>query len=77
MSSKREDEVEERGGAGMNKGTRDQDYVDVSTRGGYFFQVPKDWEVDLEVVGDEFFSILPKFLDLETLLATFGDALRT
>ena len=42
-----------------------------------FFQVPKDWEMGLGVIGDEFFSILPKFLDLETLLATFGDALRT
>jgi hypothetical protein len=40
--------------------------------------VPKDWEVGLGVVGDEFFfSILPKFLDGETLLDTLGDALST
>jgi hypothetical protein len=31
--------------------------------------------VCLRVVGDEFFSILPKFLDSETLLGTLGDAL--
>jgi hypothetical protein len=43
-------------------------------RGGGFFQVLKDWEVDLGVVGHEFFSILPKFLDWESLLGTLGDA---
>jgi len=38
--------------------------------------VPKDWEVGLGVGRDEFFSILPKFLDWETVLGTLGDALR-
>jgi hypothetical protein len=27
---------------------------------GFFFQVPKDWEVSLGVVGDEFFLFFPK-----------------
>jgi len=43
--------------------------------GVFFFQVLKDWEVGLGVVGDEFFSILPKFLDWETILGILGDAL--
>jgi hypothetical protein len=30
---------------------------------GRFFQVLKDWEVGLGVVGDVFFSILPKIMD--------------
>ena len=37
--------------------------------------MPKDWEVGLGVGRDEFFSILPKFLDWETVLGTLGDAL--
>jgi hypothetical protein len=37
--------------------------------------VPKDWDVGLEVVKDEFFSILQKFLDWKTLLGTLEDAL--
>ena len=37
--------------------------------------MPKDWEVGLGVVGDEFFPILPKFLDWETILGILGDAL--
>jgi hypothetical protein len=39
--------------------------------------VPKDWEVGFGVIGDEFFSILPKFMDWDTLMGTLGDALRT
>jgi hypothetical protein len=39
-----------------------------------FFQVLKDWEVGLGVVGDEFFLILLKFLDWETTLDTLEDA---
>jgi len=37
--------------------------------------VPKNWEVGLRVVGDEFFKILPKFLDWEIVWGTLGDAL--
>jgi hypothetical protein len=36
--------------------------------------VPKDWEVSLGVVGDEFFSFFPKIMDREGLLGTLGDA---
>ena len=42
---------------------------------GVFSQVPKDWEVNLGVVGDEFFSFFPKFMDWEGLLGTLGDTL--
>ena len=44
---------------------------------GGFFQVPKDWEMGLRVVWDEFFLILLKFLDWETVLGTLGDVLKT
>ena len=38
--------------------------------------MPKDWKVGLRVVEDEFFfSILPKFLDWETVLGTLAYAL--
>jgi hypothetical protein len=37
--------------------------------------VPKDWEVGLGVVGDDFFPILLKILDWESVLDTLGDAL--
>jgi len=37
--------------------------------------VPKDWEMGLGVIGDEFFSILPKFLDWEAILVILGVAL--
>jgi hypothetical protein len=36
----------------------------------YFFQVPKDWEVELETLGDMFFLFLSKIIDLEALLGT-------
>ena len=35
----------------------------------------KDKEVGLRVVGDIFFSILSKIMDLEIVLETLGDAL--
>ena len=37
--------------------------------------MPKDWEVGLGVVGDDFFPILPKIIDWESGLDTLGDAL--
>jgi hypothetical protein len=40
-----------------------------------FFPSAKRLEVALGVVGNEFFSILPKFLNWETVLDTLGDAL--
>ena len=43
---------------------------------GAFFQVPKDWEMGLRVVWDEFFLILLKFLDWETVLGTLRDVLK-
>lgn len=36
--------------------------------------MPKDWEVVLGVVGDDFFLILPKFVNWDTVLGTLGDA---
>ena len=57
VTSKQEDGVEERGGAGMNEDTRDHDCADVSVHGGHFFNVPKVWEVKLGDVGDVFFNL--------------------
>ena len=37
--------------------------------------MPKDWDVGLGVIGDEFFLTLPKFLDWKTVFGTLGDAL--
>jgi hypothetical protein len=36
--------------------------------GSQFFQVPKDWEVKLGVVGDVFFQSFQKSKDWESLL---------
>jgi hypothetical protein len=49
---------------------RDYEAADLYACGGDFSQVPKDWEVTLEIVGDEFFSNLSqkKNLDWETIL---------
>jgi len=49
---------------------------DLYVCGGDFFQVLKDWDVvGLGIVGDEFFPILLKILEWETVLGTLGDAL--
>ena len=38
--------------------------------------MPKDWDVvGLGIVGDEFFPILLKIIEWETVLGTLGDAL--
>jgi hypothetical protein len=66
VTSKRVGGVEERGGANANKDTRDCDCKDLSTRGGPFFQVPKDWEVKLGVFGDVFFQSFQKSKDWES-----------
>jgi uncharacterized membrane-anchored protein len=43
--------------------------------GGGFFQVPKDCEVDLRVVGDEIFQFYQNFWIGRLLGTTLGDAL--
>ena len=52
------------------KDMRECGSTDLSAYGDLSFQTPKDLEVGLRVVRDEFFSILPKILDWESVLDT-------